>query len=168
MGSAWTGRIIQRDAFCIGVIYYIGTFTRRGANIDFPEQYVKLVCKSFHGKLNHVNCIIKYGEQGFEIGSIFLENIRVVCENCNCGGQHYVDYKLLGYGIKSASECFDIAQHDSFCGTMVSMESSDGYCSCQGIGKERSCLRQNVDRLPTSLEYWAVYQRNTGITSSQL
>ena len=166
MGSAWTGRIIQWDVLGIGATSYIGTFTRRVAKIDFPAQYVKLVCKSFQGKWNNVNCIItiKFGQQGFLIGAMFLENIRVVCENCKCGGQPNIDYKHLGDGIKSATECFDIAQHDSFCGTMISMESSDGHCSCRGIGKERSCLRQNVYRLPTSLERWSVYQRNTGIT----
>ena len=84
---------------------------------------------------------------------IIVENIEMVCNNCQCGGQPEIDYEDLGTANGGADECFGIAKTNSFCGSMIVIDVSNGRCYCRGIGKESSCSKE-----PVPGNNWSVYQ----------
>ena len=84
---------------------------------------------------------------------IIVENIEMVCNNCQCGGQPEIDYEDLGNANGGADECFGIAKTNKFCGSMIIIDLGNGRCYCRGIGKESSCSKE-----PVPGNNWSVYQ----------
>ena len=74
------------------------------------------------------------------------QGYSLICENCGCGGSEGIDWMQLNHARNSVDQCFEAANSNTFCGTMIIID--DIVCYCMKMGKEESCTKEQFPNPP--------------------